>query len=100
MVKDKVKVKYTLVVTGTKFGITDFLSALQKKFAFLVLGVPKREPGRYEAQVLFSGNMSDEQLQNYLSLPYPYAGGSISNVENTAPVLAGACCCEESGVAL
>ncbi|QQR65001.1 hypothetical protein IPH92_00245 [Candidatus Kaiserbacteria bacterium] len=89
-------VKYTLVVTGTDFGITDFLTALQKIFAFVVLETPKREPGRYEAQVHFSRQVNDEQLKNYLSQFHPYAGGSISDVENTAPVLASACCCEES----
>ncbi len=88
--------KYTIVVVGTDFGISDFLSALYRRFPYVVSGIPKREPGRYEAQVHFSKSVNDEQLQCYLSLEHPYVAFGISNTEVVTYVLANACCCEES----
>ena len=89
-------VKYTLVVVGTDFGISDFLQALYRRYPYCITGTPKREQGRYEAQLHFSRNVNDEQLKNYLALEHPYVVFSVGDTEISTRVLAGVCCCEES----
>lgn len=89
--------KYTILVYGTDFAINNFLEVLYGHFPYRISDKAsvQREKGRYQAQVIFSSHVLDEQLKKLFEFHPAYVDEfSVEKVVDTVKV--GICSCDES----